>query len=160
MAPRVVVHQYEAALEALGYQPGFVTLSSLAAIGLLSSRDTSAGRGAMLLRSSGRLLTILMAGSGRVRMFRSFELPPGEQPRSLEEVLADVYSSAVYFQDNFGEVLEQIYLAGFGGQTPQLQELIEQELNVPAQPLLVPGASSEDTHFLGLYGMIAEQAKE
>ena len=159
VAPRVVVRQYEMALESLGYQPGFVTLSSLAAIGLLPVGSTDANRGAMLLRSSGRLSTILMTGSDRLRMFRSFELPAEEQPRSLEEIVADAYSSAVYFQDTFGETLERIYVAGFGGQTPQLQELIGQELDVRAQPLLVPGVRSEDNDFLGLHGMIAEQAK-
>ncbi len=159
VAPRVVVRQYEIALESLGYQPGFVTLSSLAVIGLLPIAGAGAGRGTMLLRSSGRLSTILMTGSDRLRMFRSFELPAEEQSRSLEEIVGDAYSSAVYFQDTFGETLERIYLAGFGGQTAQLQKLIEQELDVRAQPLLVPGVRSEDNDFLGLHGMIAEQAK-
>ena len=160
VAPSGVVRQYEAALESLGYQPGFVTLSSLAAIGLLPSVAPGAGSGTMLLRSAGRLVTILATGSGKLRMFRSSDLPAEEQPRSLEEILADAYSSAVYFQDNFGETLERIYLAGFGEQTPQLQALIQQELDVRAQPLLVPGARSEDNDFLGLHGMIAGQAKQ
>ena len=161
VSPEAVVRQYEVELESLGYRPGFVTLSSLAAIGLLPSAGAGAGadRGTMLLRSAGRLSTILVTGSGRLHMFRSSDLPAEEQARSLEEILADAYSSAVYFQDNFGETLERIYLAGFGGQTLQLQELIEQEIDVRAQLLLVPGARSEDNGFLGLYGMIAGQAK-
>lgn len=160
VTPRTIVRQYEMVLESLGYEPGFVTLSSMAALGLLpESRDTGAS-GAMLVRSAGRLLTIIVTSARRLRIFRATELPAGENGRTLEEVFDVAYSSAVYFQDTYGGTVEQVYLAGFGEQTAGLQQLIAGELSLQAQPLQVPGTRGEETKFLGLYGMIAEQAKE
>ena len=157
VVPSSVVRQYEALVEPLGYQPGFVTLSSLAALGLI---DSQPGRpaGAMLVRRVGPLLTIVLTSPGRLRIFRSAELPPGGSP--LEEIVTDVYGSAVYFQDNFQEAVERIYLAGFEDQTEALGEVIERELGVRPAGLLLPGLRSADAKFLGIYGMVAEQAKE
>ncbi len=158
-APRAVARQYEAALESLGCEPTFITLSSLAALGLIPQSE-SRRSATMLLRGAGRLLTIIVTTMGRLGVFRSTELPAGEETRPVEETVADVYTSAVFFQDNYGGVVERIFLAGFGAQTRELQESVERELNVRPQPLLVPGARGEEVQFLGCYGMIAEQAKE
>jgi hypothetical protein len=112
----------------------------------------------MLVRRVGPLLTIVLTSPGRLRIFRSAELPPGGSP--LEEIVTDVYGSAVYFQDNFQEAVERIYLAGFEDQTEALREVIERELGVRPAGLLLPGLRSADAKFLGIYGMVAEQAKE
>lgn len=159
VVPTVIIRQYEVLAESLGYQPGFVTLSSLAALGLIDPDHGRAG-GAMLLRSTGPLMTIVVTSPGRLRIFRSNELPPGADASTLEEIVGDVYGSVVYFQDNYKEAVERIYLAGFGVQTRALQDAIEAEVCVRPQSLLVPGARAEDAKFLGIYGMIAEQAKE
>ncbi len=158
-APRAVVRQYETALESLGYHPGFVTLSSLAALGLVTPRSDGRRSGTMLLRSAGRLLTIVVTSLGGLRMFRATELP-GEEAHSVEEVVTDVYGSAVYFQDNHGDTVDRIYLAGFGERTAEVQDWTERELGVRPQPLLVPGTRGEEARFLGIYGMVAEQAKQ
>jgi type IV pilus assembly protein PilM len=152
-----IVRQYEATVESLGYEPGFATLSSLAALGLVDSQPGRAA-GTMLLRSTGSLMTILLTSPGRLRVFRASELPPGGN--SLEEIVSDAYGSAVYYQDNYKETVERIYLAGFGQQTAALQEAIERELGVRPGGLLLPGMRSADAKFLGIYGMVAEQAKE
>ncbi len=157
-APRVVVGQYESALESFGYRPGFVTVSSLAALGLVTPREGHAG-GTMLLRSAGRLLTIVVTSLGRLRMFRATEVP-GDEKHSIEEVVSDAYGSAVYFQDHHGAAVDRIFLAGFGPATPELQQAAERELGVSPQPLVVPGGSGADEQFLGIYGMVAEQAKQ
>jgi len=159
VTPRTVIRQYEMVLESLDYEPGFVTLSSMAALGLLPEGRADRGSGTMLVRGAGSLLTIVVASAGRLRIFRATELPTGEEARTLDEVFADAYSSAVYFQDTSGGAVGQIYLSGFGAQTTGLQELMGRELGLQAQPLPVPGIRGEETSFLGFYGMIAEQAK-
>jgi len=97
---------------------------------------------------------------GRLRIFRATELPPGEEVHSLEEVVADIYGSAVYFQDTCKQGVERVYLAGFGERTPDLEQALSRELDLRPQALLVPGTRARDAKFLGIYGMVAEQAKE
>ncbi len=159
VTPHAVVRQYEMLLDSLEYEPGFVTLSSMAALGLLPESRADRASGTMLVRGAGSLLTIVVTSAGRLRIFRATELPAGEEARTLEEVFADAYSSAVYFQDSYGGKVEQIYLAGFGAQTAGLQELMSTELGLQAQPLAVPGIRGEEAGFLGFQGMIAEQAR-
>ncbi len=157
-APSAVVRQYEAIVESLGYRPRFVTVSSLAALGLLEQTDHPHS-GTMLLRASGRLLTVVVTSGGALRMFRATELP-GEEVHSVEEVVSDAYGSGVYFEDNFGGRIERIHLAGFGRRTSEICDAAERELGMRPQPLIVPGARAEEAVFLGIHGMVVEQARD
>lgn len=159
VSPRTVIQQYEALVESLGFSPGFVTASSLAALGLISAPEHRSA-GTMLLRRTAALLTTVLLTPGKLRVFRSIELPPGDEAIALEEIVRDAYSSAVYFQDNFAEKVERVFVTGFGAQTEPLRQLVEKELGAPAQSLLVPGVRAPHAQFLGLYGMVAEQAKQ
>lgn len=156
-APLAVVRQYEAVLESLGYSPRFVTASSLAALGLIE-QDVTSQHGTMLLRSSGRLLTIIVTSEGRLRMFRATEFP-GDEAMSVEEIVSEVYGSSVYFQDHYGGTISRVFVAGFGENTAAVMQATEREVDVRPQPLLLPGMRGEETEFLGIYGMVVEQAK-
>ncbi len=159
VSPGAIVRQYEAITQSLGFQPGFVSLSSLAMLGLLSEAD-SAPAGTMLLRAAAGLLTIVLLSPHKLRIFRSTELPAGADAAALDGVVRDAYSSAVYFQDNFGEKISRIFLAGFGERTGELREAVGRELGVQPQNLIAPGARTQDEQYLGIYGIIAEQARE
>jgi len=159
VSPRVVTRQYEALVESLGFNPGFVTLSSMAALGLIATPEHRT-TGTMLMRRSTGLLTILLLSPGKLRIFRSTELPAGDEGLTLEEIVGDAYSSAIYFQDNFGEKVERVFLTGFGDRTEELRGLVEKDLGARTQSLVVPGARSEDAQYLGLHGIVAGQATQ
>ena len=160
VAPRAVIRQYESLVEELGYQPGFVTLSTLAGLGLVVP-ETGPASGSMLLRRSGGLMTIAMSGGGRLRVMRVSEeesAVSGGAPEG-EEMFRDIYSSAVFYQDSYGGKVERILEAGFPLQAAALWERLESELGVRPRPLVVPGSSGDQARFLGIFGMLAEQAR-
>lgn len=161
VAPRAVIGQYESLAEELGYLPGFVTLSTLAGLGLMVP-ETGPASGSMLLRSGGRLMTIAMIGGGRLRVLRVSEeesAVPSEAPETQEEIFHDIYSSAVFYQDNYGGKVERIFEVGFPPRAAALWDRLESELGVRPRPLVVPGSSGDQARFLGIFGMLAEQAR-
>jgi type IV pilus assembly protein PilM len=158
VSPLPIIRQYEALVESLGFDAGFVTLSSLAALGLVSPAEQH-GAGVMLIRGLGGLLTILVVSPAKIRVFRATELPVDERGNFLiEEIARHAYSSTVYYADNFQEKVERVFLADFGEQSEELRGALEGELGVPAQLLAVPGARAQGQQFLGLHGMVAAQA--
>src|SRR5204863_9700820 len=72
VTPRVIVRQYEAIFERLGYLPGQVTVSTLAGLGLVAEAS-DASSGSMLLRKSGNALTIALSSRQGLRMLRAAE---------------------------------------------------------------------------------------
>ncbi len=163
LAPQAVVRQYESIFEDLGYYPGLVTLSTLAGLGLVEPSGVAEGSGIMLLRDGGGLLTIAVCQRGRLRMIRSSELAAEGQSDTaptVEEVFRDVYASALYFQDTYGAQIERVLVTGLGEEAGPLASMMEAELGVKPRPLVVPARAPEHARFVGLFGMIAQQARQ
>lgn len=105
---RSLVHQYESCAEALGLQPGWVTPSTLAALGCLDG----AGEGARLLvkRDQGSLSLAILHGNN-VRLFRCLPLGAGSDLGS-DALFEKVYPAVVFFQDQWEQPLREVLLLG------------------------------------------------
>lgn len=125
-APLEIVARYEAPLRACGLSPGLVTTSTLAALELV--RDPGA---AVLMKLSGRFLTISVLESGRLRLLRWIEL--GEISR--EEILGPLFPTLAYAEDELGARAGKILLCGFGAMTETIRRGVEEEVSAPCEPL-------------------------
>jgi type IV pilus assembly protein PilM len=169
VTPRGIVRQYESLFEQLGYLPGRVAVSTLAGIHLMvDSGEPNAG--SMLLRKTGRAMTIAISSKGRLRMMRTLDLAAAlDMAAEADETIDaaglfhDIYSSAVFYQDTYGAAVDRIVETGFGDQAEPLWAQIEAELGVRPKPLIIPGTTpgaegDEQSPYLGIFGMLAEQA--
>jgi type IV pilus assembly protein PilM len=165
VTPRGIIRQYESLFEQLGYLPGQVTVSTLAGIHLMvDSGEPDAG--SMLLRRTGRSMTIAISSKDRLRMMRTLDMAPvpdsgADAAFDAAELFHDIYSSAVFYQDTYGAPVDRIVQTGFGHAGDALWMQVEAELGVRPQPLMIPGTPGEDElPYLGIFGMLAEQARQ
>ncbi len=126
VAPLEIVARYEAAFRAGGLSPGWVTTSTLAALELVRE-----GGVAIMVKRSGRFLTISVLAGGSLKLLRAIELAE----LSLSEVLTPLYPTVAYVEDQLGARPDKLLLCGFGPSTGELQRICEQELGAPAEPL-------------------------
>ena len=106
---RNLLRQYEECLEALGLQPGWVTLSTLAALG---GWETSSAPRLLVKRDHGSVSVVIVEDEA-VRLFRSLPVPPGDA-FDEEALLEKVYPAAVYFQDHWGRPVSEAVLVSVG----------------------------------------------
>jgi len=105
-----VAGPYEQPFRNAGYYPGFVTLSALSALSL----DDEPGAGptsgpSVFVKLSGRALAVAVLSGGKVRLFRSVELPDA----SAEEVLDVLFPTFAFVEDELGERPGLVRLCGF-----------------------------------------------
>ncbi len=144
VAPVDIIARYEAPFRAAGAEPGFVTISALAALDLVNETGTVA-----VAKLSGRMLTILVVCSGLLKLVRSLELAePG-----VAEIAADLYPTFVYIEDQLGAKAEKLLLAGFGGFGDEARTQFTRELQLPVE-LIRAGAGVAGDNSLGLLGYL------
>ena len=144
IAPAEIVARYEAPFRVAGVQPGFVTVSALAAMDLVHESGI-----AVLAKLSGRVLTILVVSDGALKLVRSLELgEPG-----IPEIAADLYPTFVYIEDNLHARAGKLLLAGFGALASEAREQFTRELNLPVD-LVHAAAGAAGENNLGLLGYL------
>ena len=145
-----ILGRYEGPLREAGYQPGFVTTSALATLNLIKSAELS-----LLVKLSGKTLTILALEGSRIKMARCLEL----EALAEEEVLAVIYPTIAYMEDVFaggsslggtslggtslggtsrksgGGRPAHIWLCGFGAGSGDLAQRWSGELKIPFEIL-------------------------
>ena len=133
-----ILGRYEAPLREAGYQPGLVTTSALATLNLIRSSELS-----LLVKLSGKTLTILALDGSRIKMARCLEL----EALAEEEVLAVIYPTIAYMEDAFSGALSgksgkpgngrpaRIWLCGFGAGSADLAQRWSAELKIPFEIL-------------------------
>lgn len=108
VVPGPIVHEYEAAVRAAGYEPGAVLPSSLAA---LASRESME---AMLTANLSRAaLTTSITNGQNLLLYRTLDLPENEELR-LGEVRRGIAVAAAYFEDKLQAKPTHIYYSGIG----------------------------------------------
>lgn len=138
LTPAEVVRQYEDALAQFGLWSGFVSVSSAAAMNLLTDREMTLF---VKLAPSG-LMTLAAIENGVVRLVRNVDLgslearPPEEL---LNDMLADIFPTQVFVSDSLGQAVDQLVLCGFGEYLAPALDRFPEELSCTAKPL----ASSE-----------------
>jgi type IV pilus assembly protein PilM len=100
-----IVMQYEAPFRTAGFHPGLVTTSSLAALNLVAWDGIT-----LLVKLSGRVLSVLVLQDSAVNLARCVELEGGE----LEDIESVLHPTIAYVEDELKSRPKQIWLAGFG----------------------------------------------
>jgi type IV pilus assembly protein PilM len=143
-----IVVQYEAPFRAAGFQPGLVTTSSVAAMNLLDADGIT-----LLVKLSGRILSVVVLQENAVRLARCVEMETGG-PDDIESVL---HPTIAYVEDELKARPKQIWLAGFGPELAQLAPRWETEWGVAVQPIRsrfgLPGRNN-----IGLLGYLESVA--
>jgi type IV pilus assembly protein PilM len=157
LAPSEIVSHYEAPFRAAGLQPGLVTVSSLAIVDLLPTSGSL-----VLAHRSPGALTILALSNGVVTIARTLEIADVPQAEvisaadefgadsiadPLDEIIAAIYPTLAYIEDNEGARPSRLFITGFGGQTKSASLRLLTELAIEVEPI--------ETPFPGLAGYLA-----
>lgn len=129
VAPLEILTRYESPFRQAGFQPGFVTTSALAALELVPGTGLQ-----VLVKRTGRILTLAVSMGGVLKLLRSIELAE----RSAEEIAGHLYPTAAYIEDELEARPESLWLCGFGADSYPLAEWLESELNIRTAPLATP----------------------
>ena len=98
-----VIARYEALLRTAGYHPGIVTTSALAALNLHKNEGIS-----VFAKLSGRALTVAVIEGNVVKLFRCV----GIEDASKEEILAILYPTFAYVEDELHQPVGKLILCG------------------------------------------------
>jgi type IV pilus assembly protein PilM len=121
-----IVGRYEAPFRSLGFHPGLVITSSLAALNLMQP-----GQVTMLVKLNGRILTVLVLDSSIIKLARCVEMDSA-RPEDVESVL---HPTVAYIEDELKQKPERISLCGFGAQTADYVERWQAEWGVTVEVL-------------------------
>ena len=184
--PQSILRQYETVAEDFGFRPRWVTLSTLASLGLAETAGLENGSpgghpapqsegpdgkdtglpGVLVAKYSPPGFTTAILQGGHLRLFRTAGVEAnGEGLLSPADVLEVIYPSVVYFQDNFKGSLKRAYLCGLGENSAAIAESLEGELYLETAPLVPEqrGGSADadrgrwERHFAALLGIAREQ---
>jgi type IV pilus assembly protein PilM len=118
-----IIARYEAPFRAAGLQTGVVTTSSIAALEM----DKEPGI-ALLLKLTGRVLSVSVLKDRALRLLRTVELPEV----SAEDLLAVLVPTLAYVEDELGGRPARLVTCGFG---PGEGLNLEAETGIPIAPL-------------------------
>jgi len=148
VAPIEIVARYEAPFRAVGWNPGLVLPSSIAALHLVEPAALS-----VVAKLSGRVLTVMVTDKSRLRLVRCLELADA----SIEEIAADLYPTFVFVEDNLKAKTEKLLLCGFGAMLEEARQQFAAELGVEVEPVRSPLAVPGE-HDAGLLGYLRSVA--
>jgi type IV pilus assembly protein PilM len=137
VSPRSVIEEYESAFRDVGYSPGVVVPSTLAALGLVEGR-----RPTLVLKVDPINITIATVQNQELRLFRTLENPYGNQVTAAELAEA-VLPSVVFFEDTFGARIESIFVGGLPAMG-EVGALLHQHTGAEVQEL-APKLSSDQS---------------
>jgi type IV pilus assembly protein PilM len=135
VSPQAVIQEYESAFRDLGYQPGVVLPSSLAALGTLEGE-----RPTLLLKVDPTNIMIAAAEHQELRLVRTLDNPHGVDVSPLE-LAEGVLPSIVFFEDTFAAHIEQIYVGGVA-RLDEVGPLLHEQTGARVQEL-APNISSD-----------------
>ena len=131
------VRRCEEALARSGLVPGFVGAASASALNLVEDEGTT-----LVLKLAETSMTMAAVENGTVRLVRRIALPTGLEMRAdrvIPEILADLFPTLAYMEENLGTAATCLRVAGRGElQGPALHAL-PAELDLPVLPLCTGG---------------------
>jgi type IV pilus assembly protein PilM len=141
---RPILEEYEAMLVEAGYRVGLVIPSTIAALPLCHTTEKGI---TLFAKSTGSTLAMLLLEQGRVRLVRSLDLTSEE-----DALMPTLQQTLAFAEDQMGEPVRRIVLAGFGEETEGLIRRIERNFGVHCEPLRsrFGMASRENAGVLGL----------
>jgi len=124
-----VLAEYESIFRELGYSPGVVIPSSLAALGNVESTDPT-----MVIKSDAATTTLAIVGGGELLLFRTLENANGTAPNA-EQLAPDVHASLAFFEDSYGMRVDRILVGGLID-AEQVGPELQAQTEVPVQNLV------------------------
>jgi len=121
-----IVQQYEAPFRAAGFHPGLVTTSSIAALNLLDADGIT-----LLVKLSGRILTVLVLADNAVRLARCIEMDDS----GVSDIESVLHPTIAYIEDELKSRPQMVWLAGFGPEADEFAPRWESEWGVSVQPI-------------------------
>jgi type IV pilus assembly protein PilM len=141
LAPSEIVAHYEIPFRAAGLHPGLVTVSALAILDLLPVTGSI-----VLAHHSPGALTVIALSNGVVTIARSLEMGDSELD-TLDEIIAAIYPTLAYIEDQNRIRPEKLFIAGFGEQSEPSSIRLAAELDIPVDAI--------DEPYPGLAGYLA-----
>ena len=121
-----IVQQYEAPFRAAGFHPGLVTTSSIAALNLLVADGIT-----LLVKLSGRILTVLVLSGSAVKLARCIEMDEA----GVSDIESVLHPTIAYIEDELKSRPQMVWLAGFGPEADEFAPRWESEWGVAVQPI-------------------------
>lgn len=135
ISPQAIIQEYESAFRDVGYIPGVVLPSSLAALGTVDGE-----RPTLLLKVDPTNIMIAAAEHQELRLVRTLDNPHGVDV-SPAELAEGVLPSIVFFEDTFAAHIEQIYVGGVA-RLDEVGPLLHEQTGARVQEL-APNLSSD-----------------
>jgi type IV pilus assembly protein PilM len=127
VAPLEILARYETPFRTLGFLPGLVTTSTLAALELVRGKGVC-----VLAKLSGRVLTLAVVAHGILKLFRSIEVSDrGGAP----EIASHLYPTFAYVEDQIQTAPEKLIVCGFPQFANDLRSELAGEANLEIEPL-------------------------
>jgi type IV pilus assembly protein PilM len=147
VAPSEILAHYETPFRAAGFHPGFITVSSLAMLDLLPLTGSL-----LLAHHSPGSLTVMAVSDGVVMIARSLEITePSADFASevdefgadsiadpMDEIVAAIFPTLAYIEDQNGVRPAKLIIAGFGDQSESASIRLNIELEIPVERIADP----------------------
>src|SRR5712692_3192288 len=121
-----IVARYEAPFRSVGFHPGYVSTSALAALNLLSPDQVT-----LLVKLSGRTLSAMVLDGSAVKLARCVEMDSA----GLEEIESVLHPTIAYIEDELSTTPKRLVLCGFGPESADLARRWQEEWGVAVEPL-------------------------
>ncbi|MCW5979040.1 MAG: hypothetical protein KIT09_13245 [Bryobacteraceae bacterium] len=139
-----IVARYEAAFRSAGFQPGYVTTSTLAALHLLET-----GGIRVVAKLSGGVLSVSAVEREGLKLARCVELAE----LSPQEIMGVLYPTFAYVEDQMAARPSELVLCGFGSLTEAAAAQCQAELGVDVKILQSRFGEPDETN-AGLFGYL------
>lgn len=143
--------RWEEAFEQVGLVPGYVGLATATALQLVSGTAMT-----LVLKLDGQAMTMIAVEDGTVLLVRRIAQPTGlpeDVGEAIGEILADLYPTLVYVEENLGRPAARLLLCGLGNLLEPAIAFLGRELGLPVEPL-VAGEARGELSDVGLRGYI------
>lgn len=126
-----VLAEYENLFRDLGYAPGVVIPSTLAALGNVNTTDP-----VLVIKTDAITTTLAIVSNNQLMLFRTLENQGGPAV-SAEQLVPDVHASLVFFQDTYNTRVERILVGGLTD-AETVGSTLEAQTGVRVQDLVAP----------------------
>ena len=121
-----VLAEYENLFRNLGYAPGVVIPSTLAALGNVDTTDS-----VLVIKTDAVTTTLAIVSNQQLMLFRTLD----NQGVSVEQLVPDVHASLVFFQDTYDMRVNRILVGGLID-AETVRPVLEAQTEVPVQDLV------------------------
>jgi type IV pilus assembly protein PilM len=149
VTPRTVLEEYESLVREVGYNPGAVLPSMIAALGAVD-----ASRPTMVIKVERGTTTFAIVDQNQLRLYRALE--NGGSAVTGESLVDDVNTSLVYFEDRYAVGVDRVLVAGVES-AEELQKALSATANIRVEELVsssMAGAAAGNVPRSALAGVV------